>query len=247
MPPTVDPIANSVWAKPDRPRAGAPALGREQIVGAAIELLDAQGPDGLSMRRLGARLGSGATSLYWYVANKDELLDLAIDEIMGEVDLPDGSTVGWRAAAAALSRGFRSMILRHPWITGLFGVRPNIGPNAMRLSDRTLAVLTAAGFTGAAAAHAGSLLMSHAIGSATTEAAWRTALARSGMSPQDLEKSIEAFQDRIAPEYPAYDAWRRTIPALDMAKMQEDGYTFGLDRLLDGLDGWLSTSSARAQ
>ena len=100
------------------------------------------------MRRLGTKLGSGATSVYWYVANKDELLELAVDEVMGEVDIPDLELVGWRAAAGGVVQGLRSVILRHSWITSLFGIRPAIGPQAMRMSDRIVTVLTAAGFGG---------------------------------------------------------------------------------------------------
>ena len=76
---------DSVWLRPTRERTGQPSLSREQIVRAAIELLDAEGAAGLSMRRLGTKLGSGATSLYWHVANKDELLELAVDEVLGEI------------------------------------------------------------------------------------------------------------------------------------------------------------------
>src|SRR3954466_6761049 len=167
-----DLITESVWLRPPRRGRGEqPSLGREQIVKAAIELLDAEGLAGLSMRRLGTKLGSGATSVYWYVANKDELLELAVDEVMGEVDIPDLEVVGWRAAAGGVVQGLRSVILRHSWITSLFGIRPAIGPQAMRMSDRVVTVLTAAGFEGIELAYASSLLMSHAIGSATTDSA----------------------------------------------------------------------------
>jgi AcrR family transcriptional regulator len=66
--------------------------GCEQIVRAAIEVLDAEGPTGLSMSRLGTKLGSGATSLYWHVVNKDELLSLAVDEMLSEVYVPVPAT-----------------------------------------------------------------------------------------------------------------------------------------------------------
>jgi AcrR family transcriptional regulator len=146
-------MANSVWTRPPRSRGAQPTLSREQIVRAAIELLDEKGLDGLSMRRLGSRLAAGATSAYWYVATKDELLELALDEVMGEIDVPEVGTTDWRTAAAALAHGLRSMILRHPWVTGLFGVRPAMGPNAMRMSDRVVGVLTAAGFSGMTVAY----------------------------------------------------------------------------------------------
>ena len=79
---------SSVWTRPPRP-AKTSGLGRDQIVAAVVELLDAEGLDALSMRKLGAKLNAGATSLYWYVANKDELLELALDEVWGLVDTPE--------------------------------------------------------------------------------------------------------------------------------------------------------------
>ncbi|WP_060714087.1 TetR family transcriptional regulator [Pseudonocardia sp. HH130629-09] len=101
-------------------------LSREQIVCAAIELLDADGVDGLSMRQLGSRLGSGATSVYWHVGNKDNLVALAADAVFGEVDLPDPAEIGWRDAIVASSHGLRNVILRHRWLIPVLGAHPTI-------------------------------------------------------------------------------------------------------------------------
>jgi AcrR family transcriptional regulator len=239
MPRNTDPIATSVWVRPPRSRRGQPSLSREQIVTAAIELLDAKGLSGLSMRRLGTKLGSGATSVYWYVANKDELLELAVDEVMGEVDIPDLEVVGWRAAAGGVVQGLRSVILRHSWITSLFGIRPAIGPQAMRMSDRVVTVLTAAGFEGIELAYASSLLMSHAIGSATTDSALHTATARSGKTANELVEEMGPYVHSIAADYPSYVKWWSENKNMDVEKLQEDSFNFGLERLLDGLEIWL--------
>src|SRR5438105_244966 len=76
-------------------------LTRGQIVNAAIDLLDADGLEGLNMRALGQRLGSAATAVYWHVGSKDNLIALAADEVWSEIARPDPAVVGWRAAAAA--------------------------------------------------------------------------------------------------------------------------------------------------
>ncbi|BCY14894.1 TetR/AcrR family transcriptional regulator [Actinoplanes sp. L3-i22] len=233
------PDLNSVWAHPPRPARGdQPTLSREQIVRAAIELLDAEGPAGLSMRRLGTRLGSGTTSAYWHVANKDELLELAVDEVLGEVYVPEPGDTDWRVGASILANGMRAALLRHPWALGQLGVRPTLGPNAMRLGDRTVALLTAAGFAGMAVSYAGSLLHSHAIGSATTE----SALAGAGVSPAEMVDRIAPLVDRMAGDYPHYDAWRRAngVAGPDPDNMMATTFAFGLERLLDGLALWLA-------
>ncbi len=84
----------SVWTRETKPRRAQQGLSREQIVRATVELLDAEGMEALSMRKLGAKLGAGATSLYWHVANKNELLELAMDEVFGAVRIP--ASESWR-------------------------------------------------------------------------------------------------------------------------------------------------------
>ena len=94
----------SIWT---RQRTAAPAretLSRDQIVKATMELLDTEGLSGLSMRKLAARLDSGATSLYWHVQTKDDLLDLVIDEVYGEIDVPEGARALVEDAHAAPAR-----------------------------------------------------------------------------------------------------------------------------------------------
>jgi AcrR family transcriptional regulator len=240
MSPRADSLGDSVWLRPRRESRGQPALSREQIVGAAVELLDADGLDGLSMRRLGAKLGAGATSVYWHVANKDDLLELAVDEVMGEIVIPEVAEVGWRAAAAAYASGLRLTILRHTWLTSMFGVRPTIGPNAMRLGEQGIAVLTAAGFSGAQVAWASSALASHAIGSATVQAAMGAASTRYGKSPNEMVEEMRPHMDRLIEGHPAYQTWWKATQHLDMDSYPQQSFDFGLDCLLDGLQGWLN-------
>lgn len=235
-----DPIAGSVWIRPPHgARRGQPALSLGQIVSAAIELLDAEGLDGLSMRRLGAKLDAGATSAYWYVRNKDELLELAIDEVMGEVEIPDPARAGWRTAAASAAREYRAVILRHPWMIGLLGVLPAIGPKAMRMTDRMIGTLTAAGFSGAELTFASSMLASHAIGSAMSGVAMHTASARAGKSPNELVAELEPYIRSLAADHHSYSVMWRANKDVDIETLQQDSFDFGLERLLDGLQTWL--------
>lgn len=84
---------NSVWLTerpPLKRKAEQPAgLARDKIVAATVRLLDADGLAKFSMRRLAAELGVTAMSVYWYVDTKDDLLELALDSVMGEMRLPD--------------------------------------------------------------------------------------------------------------------------------------------------------------
>src|SRR5436190_21067311 len=89
-------------------------LTREQIVSAAIDLLDAEGLEGLNMRALGQRLGSAATAVYWHVGSKDNLIALAADQAWSEIARPDPDTAGWRAAAAATAPDLYPALTRPP-------------------------------------------------------------------------------------------------------------------------------------
>ncbi len=240
--PSKSPFTDSVWTRPPRRRGGQPSLSREQIVRAAIELLDAEGIDGLSMRRLGTKLGSGATSLYWHVAHKDELLELAVDEVLGEIYVPEVGDTAWRMGASILASGMRMTLLRHPWVIGLLGVRPNLGPNALRMGERTMSLLTAAGFAGTEIAHVSSMLMAQAIGSATMVSAVTATSRRSGRSVAEMVEDVEPHLEQIAADHPEYDGWRRANQEAlrDVERLWDEGFAFGLDRLLDGLEAWLA-------
>ncbi len=135
------------WPEP-RERPQREPLARDQIVATAIRVADTEGLGALSMRRLADELGSGATSIYRHVANKDELLDLAVDQILGEVPNTDDPTIGWDERVATLARAVRETLQQHPGIALLLGSRVTRGPNALSLADRLLGILRSAGIGG---------------------------------------------------------------------------------------------------
>ncbi|SEF52222.1 transcriptional regulator, TetR family [Actinacidiphila yanglinensis] len=123
-----------------RTRGRAPAGGRadalspEIVVGAAVALLDERGERGLTFRLLAERLNTGAGALYWHVANKDELVALAADQVLGQalaaVPRPENGT-GLRALAVAVFDGLD----RHPWAASHVTAPASL-PNGLRLFDR---------------------------------------------------------------------------------------------------------------
>ncbi|MGW3914753.1 TetR/AcrR family transcriptional regulator [Streptomyces sp. NPDC005070] len=136
------PPRTSVWLTDKAPRGrtarggGQPSgLDRERITAATVRLLDAEGLAKFSMRRLAAELNVTAMSVYWYVDTKDELLELALDAVIGELELPDAeSEEGWRDQLRGLATGYRALLVRHPWVSALIGNLPNIGPSSMAFS-----------------------------------------------------------------------------------------------------------------
>src|SRR6266566_208374 len=113
-------------------------LNREQVVNAAIDLLDSEGLEGLNMRALGKRLGSAATAVYWHVGSKDNLIALAGDQVWSEIELPDLTAVGWRTAAMNMAIDLHAMLTRHLWLVQTFGSYPALGPAAAASLARRL-------------------------------------------------------------------------------------------------------------
>ena len=89
-----------------RPRSPRGHLSKERVFRAAVDLADREGLESLTMRKLADELGVGAMSLYYYFANKDELIDGMVDVVFGEIELPSGD-VGWRPCAGGPSRPAR--------------------------------------------------------------------------------------------------------------------------------------------
>ncbi|MFD8528683.1 TetR/AcrR family transcriptional regulator C-terminal domain-containing protein [Streptosporangium canum] len=229
---------SSVWTRESRP-AKSTTLSRDQIVRAAMELLDAEGMEALSMRRLGARLGSGATSIYWHVANKDELLELVMDEVFGTVALPVPDVTGWRDAASVFAYGLRAALFDHPWSAALIGTRPSIGPNAMELSARLLKTFSLAGFEGMALDYASSTLMAYVLGATTPEIAWRAAMAGAELNDEGLMAGVKSAVDRAAADYPELAERYAEYDGMDPDIARKLNFDFGLTCILDGLEARL--------
>jgi AcrR family transcriptional regulator len=228
----------SVWTRP-RGRREQPALSREQIVSEAVRLLDAEGIDALSMRKLGTRLGAGATSLYRHVANKDELIELVVDEAYGELDEPGAEQPAhWRDATTLRAHSLRAMILRHPWIASVLGEVgvAYLGPNLMRLSDRMIATFEAAGFPLNEADHAVRTVFAYVTGMTTSEAAWLTMLARSGQTEQDWVERLWPAAEQAAQAYPRLQKGYADQRGKDPRISRDENFVYGLERILDGLE-----------
>lgn len=104
--------------------ASRPLLSRERIASAALELIDANGLSGLSMRKLGAELGVEAMSLYHYVKNKDDLLDAVADHLYGVIDLPMSvDPQDWERAIRLGLGAFHDVLLEHEAALELFASR----------------------------------------------------------------------------------------------------------------------------
>jgi AcrR family transcriptional regulator len=217
-------------------------LTREQIVAAAIDLLDAEGLEGLNMRALGKRLGSAATAVYWHLDNKDDLVALAGDTVWHEIALPDLTALDWRTAATAMATELYAMLTRHTWLVQAFGSFVVYGPGKARYDDHSIALFEAAGFTGAQADQATTAVFTYVLGNALGAAAAATLtrkLSRAGGNAEERLRERMAKARDIATRFPRLRV-RLDTAAADYAEPPEHSFEFGLRAVLDGLEAELS-------
>ncbi|MFI9359846.1 TetR/AcrR family transcriptional regulator [Kitasatospora sp. NPDC053057] len=216
-----------------RPRT--PLLSRERIVAAALRLIDDEGLEALSTRRLATELSVSGPSLYNHFATKDELLDAVVDSVIGEVDLsmfdgvagtgegegeglPAGPRTPWPEALHAWARSYRAALAAHPNIVPVLAQGPGRRPNALRLADAVFGHLVESGWPRGQATRIGALMRYFVTGSALASFA-------AGF-PADAEVYDAA-------DYPHLGEAHRL--AGHRGTVDEGAFETGLEALLDGL------------
>ena len=144
------------WWRPQRPSRRRQPLSRQAIVEAAVRILDAEGVDALTVRRLGEELNTGSASLYWHIGSKEELCELVYDHVMGEVVEPDPSR--WKDQLKDLARQAYRVMLSHNDVVRLSIGRIPVGPNMLRIMEWSLDLARRAGIPDQAAAYFGDML-----------------------------------------------------------------------------------------
>ncbi|MBY3251654.1 TetR/AcrR family transcriptional regulator [Rhizobium laguerreae] len=199
-----------------------PSLSLERIVATAVELLDAEGVDGLKMRRLADRLGSGAMSLYWHVDNKEKVFDLALDAVLEYRASPSiVASEDWRGDIVHMLEDWRASMLRHPWSASLLPRRA-LGPNILIRLELLSKTLSGAGVTDADLNAAIWSLWNFVIGATIT---------RANFELSDDDRT--AAQQRLTGLSQHYPTIERSRLLLD--NDWDGAFRKGLDFLLDGL------------
>ena len=217
-------------------------LSRDQIVTAALELMDAEGLEGMNMRALGKHLDSAPTAVYWHVGSRESLIALAADRAWAEVELPDPAAVGWRTAAYQMATSEYAMLTRHPWLVQAIGSYQLYGPGKARHDEHSIAVYQAAGFAGAEADQATSAVFTFVLGNAlglAATASFSRKLGRDGGDVQALLQANRAEVLEVASQFPLLRA-RLELPSAGYGAAPEGSFAFGLQALLDGLEARLA-------
>jgi AcrR family transcriptional regulator len=189
-----------VWERPEPPSRPAPSpLSRDRIVQAAIELADADGLEAVSLRKVAAALGAGPMRLYGYLSTKEELLDLMVDAVYGEIPTPESAGGDWRGALRSFADGVRRTALRHEWFADLLGGRPQVGPNALAHLEASLAALDGVpGFGGIdAVMQARHTVNAYVIGAVRSEIAEARAERATGLDEREWQATTGPYLERM--------------------------------------------------
>jgi AcrR family transcriptional regulator len=174
-------VLGSVWLR-EEPAPVRAQLSRDDIVLTAIKVLDRDGLDAFSMRVMAAELGTTATSaLYWRIATKNDLLELVVDEVLGDALVPPVEPGDWREQVTVVARAAYQALWDHPWAAQLLPTHAGLGPNYQALTERVQSILDDAGFKATHLDSAVSAIFHYLVGSAVTDSAWLSVVRRSGM------------------------------------------------------------------
>lgn len=239
------------WSReqaPRRTRADRPVLSREAIVEAAIRIVDKEGYDAVSMRRVAQEFGTGAASLYAYVANRDELMDLVVDRVMGESRIanpnPAPDVDDWLEQLKEAVRASYQVLLSHRDIAKAFLGRIPFGPNGLRNVEDLLNLLRAHGLPDPIAAYAGDLIGQYIVGAAMEEQMWHERY------PEATQEEVLAAMSEVGDyleslpteEFPNLTSVARQMvsdPMSDGRAAMVDRFELGLDILVRGLATFL--------
>ncbi|MFI8363732.1 TetR/AcrR family transcriptional regulator [Streptomyces sp. NPDC085612] len=200
-----------------RPRK--PLLSRDRIVEAAGALVDAEGLEAVSTRRLAAALGVSGPSLYNHFRTKDEILDAVADAVSARVDLSvfdDGRD--WRGSLRAWAHSYRDALSDHPNIVPVLARGPGRRPAGLRLADAVFGAMTAAGWPPAQATRIGALMRYFILGSAVGSFAGGFVDDRAAYDPADYPHLGQAH-----------------LLAERQREVDDGAFETGLTALLDGL------------
>jgi len=208
-------------------------LTRDAIIEAALRVLDREGMDALSMRRVAEDLGTGAASLYWHVRNKGELLQLLFERVIEEIELPEPDPSHWQEQGKALARQMRAVMRRHRDIARISLGRIPAGPTLARIAEWTFELLRPAGIPDRVIAYLGDLLGLYVGAYAFEESLGLASPTGEDLSPEQITAMIRDYIQSLPP-----DRFPNTVSAGDvlMGGDPDERFEFGLDVIVRGIE-----------
>jgi AcrR family transcriptional regulator len=213
---------------------GRPPIPVDRIVTTALQIVDEDGADALSMRTLAQRLDSGTATLYRHFDSRADLVAHVVDLVSGSAEIDDAQlgTMPWQDACKTAARAMFDALRRHPNVTPLFAGDVPIGPNAMAARERLIALLLDSGFPPALAARSYATLARYILGFAIQLSGARGDLDEAGVA--------QVFHQLDPGQFPATAKVADHLPV-----PLDDEFAFGLELIIDGLVQQLPRNAKR--
>ncbi|ADV26804.1 Tetracyclin repressor domain-containing protein [Pseudoxanthomonas suwonensis 11-1] len=211
------------------------AIQREQIIETAFRLLDEEGLDGMTLRKLASGLGVRAPSLYWHFSGKRALLDAMADALLADVarNIPPASP--WRQTLHRIGRELRQAFKSRRDGARVYAGTYAVSPNVLRTAEAMTSAFARAGADPALAASASLHVMYYVLGFVIEEQALPA-------DPAELDALGNAFLAAVRAGHPALWQARDTLLERDF----DDRFAQGLELLLDGIGQRLAREAERA-
>lgn len=224
-------VIELLWGAPSRPTRGPrPSLSIAAIADATVRIADADGLDSVSMQRVAEVFGVTKMALYRYVSGKAQLLAVTIEAAVGEPPVLRGT--GWRARIEEWAGLLRETWLRHPWLPQATVGDRVMGPREVAWIECPVEVLAEAGLTGPQQMDAVLLLCAHARNTLTA--------TMSGTQPWTPGKGSGSLHEQLTLRDTDYAA---VLAATRSGRSADNGWRFGLELILDGLEVQVSRAS----
>jgi TetR/AcrR family transcriptional regulator, tetracycline repressor protein len=139
-------------------------LSRDRIADVALAMIDRDGLEALSMRRLASELDVTPMALYNHVPNKEALLTAVLERLLGQIDLPEVEELGWKESLRGGIRSFRDLLVRHPAAITLIQEQHAVSPEAYEPIEFSLSLFHAAGMDPQQALYSHWTLLGYVIG-----------------------------------------------------------------------------------
>jgi AcrR family transcriptional regulator len=201
-------------------------------VDAALRVLDRDGIDGVSMRRIAEELGTGPATLYWHVRNKDELFDLVLERVIGEVQPPEPDPAEWQEQLRDMARRMRAVMTSHRDLARVSLGRWPLGPNALRWLEWILMVTRGAGIPDRDAARVGFLFPLYVIGFVLDQDAAGPLPLAQGVTLEQMLGNVRDYFRSLDAHFPNIASVADEIVGGDT----DERFEYGLDVLIAGLE-----------
>jgi TetR/AcrR family transcriptional regulator, tetracycline repressor protein len=208
-------------ASANNKRGKPPVLTEDQIVDAALEVIRTEGLEALSMRRLSRELGRSAMAAYWYVEDKQQLLNLVAKKMLAEVPLPDPESGTWDERLRKVVAAIDAKLREHPGIAEILLQR--MLSTDRRLMNGVFEILISAGFEGPETFLTYAMIHTYLFGR------YQVVLHADELPD---EEQVDNLEDAVATQLPHLERLRG-----------RDFFSYGVDTIIAGLQARLDAKA----